>query len=376
MNLQGVLKTYKGKKVMITGHTGFKGSWLSLWLARTDASVYGYSMLPPSNPAMFDLLQLRDHVQHQVADIRDFTTLSKSIFRIRPDIIFHFAAQALVGQGYSSPLETLEINTMGTAYLMEAVRQANVPAAIVIVTSDKSYKNHEWNYGYRETDELGGDDPYSASKGAAELMVNCWRKSFFDPFRLNEHGVRLASVRAGNVIGGGDYAADRVVPDCIRFLQAHESIVVRNPHHTRPWQHVLEPLGGYLTLGAKLLQHPRDPEYCDAFNFGPNVTSNRNVKELVEEVIECWGDGSWYHLKSDRANHETNLLHVSSDKAFHKLGWAPKWDFKETIAKTIEWYKRASYSDDPKQIVDLTLEQIRKYESENALVDLSVSQGR
>ncbi|HEX8061442.1 MAG TPA: CDP-glucose 4,6-dehydratase, partial [Cyclobacteriaceae bacterium] len=312
--------------------------------------------------AMFDMLQIKDLVQHQLADIRDFNQLSKSIFRIRPDIIFHFAAQSLVGQGYTTPLETMEVNTMGTAYLMEAVRKAGIPAAVVVVTSDKSYRNREWNYGYRETDELGGDDPYSASKGTAELMVHCWRKSFFDPARLNEHGVRLASARAGNVIGGGDYSADRIVPDCIRYLQARESIMVRNPMHTRPWQHVLEPLGGYLTLGAKLLQQPHDPQYCDAFNFGPNVTSNRNVRDLVEGVIEAWGEGSWYQMKNERANHETTLLHVSSDKAYHKLGWTPRWDFKETISNTIEWYKTAAYIDDPRQLVDLTMQQIRKYE--------------
>jgi CDP-glucose 4,6-dehydratase len=313
---------------------------------------------------MFDLLQLKTMLQHQIADIRDFTQLSKSIFRIRPDVIFHFAAQSLVGQGYASPLETIEVNTLGTANLMEAVRQANIPCAVIIITSDKSYRNREWYYGYRETDELGGDDPYSASKGAAEIMVNCWRKSFFDPSRINEHGVRLASVRAGNVVGGGDYAVDRIIPDCIRYLTAGESIVVRNPLHTRPWQHVLEPLSGYLKLGAMLLQHPNNTEYCDAFNFGPNVTSNRNVRELVEEVIQCWGEGSWYHLKNERANHETSLLHVSSDRAFHKLGWYPKWEFKETIANTIEWYKRAQTMDDPNQLVELTLGQIRNYEGD------------
>jgi CDP-glucose 4,6-dehydratase len=362
MDLRDVLKAYKDKKVMITGHTGFKGSWFSLWLAKANANVYGYSMPPPGNPAMFDLLQLKNILQHQTADIRDFAQLSKSIFRIRPDVIFHFAAQSLVGQGYTTPLETIEINTLGTANVMEAVRKAGVPAAVVVVTSDKCYRNNEWIYGYRENDAMGGEDPYSASKGAAELMVHCWRNSFFHPSRVNEHGVRLASVRAGNVIGGGDYAVDRIIPDCIRFLQSRESILVRNPQHTRPWQHVLEPLAGYLTLGAKLLEHPNNATFCDAFNFGPDVNSNRNVKDLVEEVIECWGEGSWHHLKNERANHEAGLLHVSSEKAFHKLGWTPKWDFKETITNTVEWYKRGQmFIDDPAQLVDLTMEQINKY---------------
>jgi CDP-glucose 4,6-dehydratase len=353
--------------VLITGHTGFKGSWLSLWLANAGAQIYGYSLRPPGNPALFDLLQLKDVVQHQIADIRDFNQLSKTIFRIKPDIIFHLAAQSLVGQGYSTPLETIEVNTLGTANLMEAVRHAGVPTAVIVVTSDKAYRNMEWKFGYRENDELGGDDPYSASKGAAEIMVHCWRKSFFDPARVKEHGVRLASVRAGNVIGGGDYAVDRIVPDCIRYLQRGETIIVRNPAHTRPWQHVLEPLSGYLALGAKLLRFPHSAEYCEAFNFGPNVNSNRNVKELVEEVIECWGDGSWHHYRNDRANHETTLLHVSSDKAFHKLDWYPKWDFKETIGTTIEWYKKAASIDDYKQLRDLTLKQISKFEGEYVL---------
>ncbi|HZY78736.1 MAG TPA: CDP-glucose 4,6-dehydratase [Cyclobacteriaceae bacterium] len=362
MDLPDVLKSYRDKKVMITGHTGFKGSWFSLWLAKAEAQVYGYSLPPPGNPALFDMLQLKDIVQHQIADIRDFNQLSKTIFRIKPDIIFHFAAQSLVGASYASPLETIEVNTVGTANVMEAVRHAGVPAAVIIVTSDKCYRNREWNYGYRETDELGGDDPYSASKGAAEIMVHSWRKSFFDPSRIQEHGVRLASVRAGNVIGGGDYAVDRIIPDCIRYLQSGESIVVRNPNHTRPWQHVLEPLSGYLALGAKLLESSSCEDYCSAFNFGPSVNSNRNVRDLVNEVISCWGEGAWHHLRNDRANHETSLLHVSSDKAFHTLDWQPKWGFKETISHTVEWYKKAASIDDYRQLRELTLRQIQKYE--------------
>jgi CDP-glucose 4,6-dehydratase len=362
MDLPDVLKSYRDRKVLITGHTGFKGSWFCLWLTKAEAQVYGYSLPAPGNPALFDMLQLKDVVQHQVADIRDFRQLSKTIFRIKPDIVFHFAGQSLLGQSYASPLDTIEVNTLGTANLMEAVRQAGVPTAVVIVTSDRVYKNWEWNQGYRENDELGGDDPYSASKGAAEIMVHCWRRSFFDPARIQEHGVRLASVRAGNVIGGGDFAADRIIPDCMRYLQSGESIIVRQPNHTRPWQHVLEPLGGYLALGAKLLKYPHSTEYCEAFNFGPNVSSNRNVKDLVKEVIECWGDGSWHHLRNERVNIQPALLHVSSDKAFHKLGWQPKWDFHQTISNTVEWYKKAASLDDYKQLRDLTIKQIQKYE--------------
>jgi CDP-glucose 4,6-dehydratase len=199
-------------------------------------------------------------------------------------------------------------------------------------------------------------------------MVNSWRKSFFDPAKIHEHGVRISSVRAGNVIGGGDYAVDRIVPDCIKYLQAGESIVVRNPNHTRPWQHVLEPLSGYLTLGAKLLDAPSQEEYCSPFNFGPHVDSNRNVSTLVDEVIDCWGEGSWHHLRNDKANHESILLHVSSDKAFHSLEWQPKWRFKETIAHTVEWYKKASTIDDYRILRDLTLDQIQKYEDGHEII--------
>ncbi len=368
MDLKEVLKTYKGKKILITGHTGFKGSWMSLWLAKAGATVYGYSMPPPGIPALFNLLQLQNIVQHQTADVRDIHTLTAAVRRIQPDIIFHLAAQSLVGEGYRSPAGTMETNVMGTVNVMEAVREAGVPAAIIIVTSDKCYKNKEWIYGYREPDELGGDDPYSASKGAAELMVHSWRHSFFHPSRIARHGVRLASVRAGNVIGGGDYAVARIVPDCIRHLQAGEPIVVRNPAHTRPWQHVLEPLGGYLALGKKLMEDLTGT-YCEAFNFGPHVSSNRSVEELVNEVIGCWGEGSWNHGKTGESVHETTLLHVSSDKAYHKLNWEPRWDFKETIGYTIDWYRQAAELKDARALVDLTTSQIGRFEG-NGILEL------
>jgi CDP-glucose 4,6-dehydratase len=366
MELNSVLKAYKGKKVLITGHTGFKGSWMSLWLAKVGATVYGYSMPPPGIPSLFEKLSLKETLNHQQADIRDLDSLTSAVQRIQPDIIFHLAAQSLVGEGYVAPIETMQVNVMGTANVLEAVRRNGMATAIVVVTSDKCYRNKEWTYGYREVDELGGDDPYSASKGAAELMVHSWRNSFFHPSSMHSHGVRLASVRAGNVIGGGDYAQARIVPDCIRYLEAGESIVVRNPSHTRPWQHVLEPLSGYLVLGSKLLNDTKG-EYCEAFNFGPNVNSNRSVKDLVDEVISCWGSGSWNHMKIENAVHETILLHVSSDKAFHKLGWEPRWDFKETIFNTVDWYKQAGTMSSSSELNDFTLSQIGKFEDKRIL---------
>src|SRR5688572_16502741 len=272
---------FRNKKIFVTGHTGFKGSWLSLWLRNLGADVYGYSLPPPTNPSLFELLNLEDDLYHKVADIRDQEELRKSISHVKPDIIFHLAAQSVVGESYVTPLETVETNVMGTVNVMEAVRKSGIATAIVLVTSDKCYENKEWLHGYRENDPLGGYDPYSASKGAAEVLISSWRNSFFRPENIKQHGVRLASVRAGNVIGGGDWTNESLVPDCIRYLKSNKSIPVRNPYATRPWQHVLEPLSGYLLLGAKLMGPVEQAaQFCEAFNFGPLVNSNRTVKDL------------------------------------------------------------------------------------------------
>lgn len=354
--------SYIRKKVLITGNTGFKGSWLTLWLHHLGATVYGYSLEPPTNPSLFETLAL-DHLAHQeYGDVRSFKNLKDAIKRIKPDIIFHLAAQSLVGESYQMPLETIQVNTMGVVHLLEAVRQIARPTALVMVTSDKCYQNKEWIYGYREVDSMGGYDPYSASKGAAEILINSWRDSFFPPQQLKEHGVRLASVRAGNVIGGGDWAKDRIVPDCMRDLMNAGMIAVRNPGATRPWQHVLEPLDGYLHLGAQLLEPSDQAKYlCEAFNFGPRIDSNRTVEALVTTIISYWGSGSWHQVSSNAAPHEANLLNLSIDKAYHKLGWLPRWDFEKAVKETVDWYKTWQVA--PSRLLDFTLAQIQAYEA-------------
>jgi CDP-glucose 4,6-dehydratase len=358
-------KIYRDKKVFITGHTGFKGSWLTLWLTHLGARVYGYALEPPTDPSLFQLLNLENSIDHQIADIRDSEQLKKSIAGIKPDIIFHLAAQSLVRDSYESPVETVAVNTLGTINVMEAVRQLRLPVAMVMVSSDKCYENKEWLHAYRETDPLGGHDPYSASKAGAEIFINSWRNSFFHPEYIDVHGVRMASARAGNVVGGGDWTKNNLVPDCIRALQEHKTIDVRNPNATRPWQHVLEALGGYMLLGARLLDPlPGNAKpYCEAFNFGPPVNSNKNVKELVEKIITCWGSGSWQDVSSPHALHEASLLSISIDKAYHTLQWYPKLDFNETINETVDWYKKVRQ--DPSNIRKFTLEQIRVYQGED-----------
>ena len=352
---------YKSKRVLVTGHTGFKGSWMTLWLKELGAQVFGYALPPPTNPSLFEFLNLEKEINHEVGDIRDIDRLKKCLLRTKPDIIFHLAAQSLVGKSYEDPMETVQTNTFGTANLLEAIRQTRIPVSLILITSDKCYENKEWHFGYRETDTLGGYDPYSASKAAAEVMISSWRNSFFNAARIEEHHVRIASARAGNVIGGGDWSKNRIVPDCIRDLQSHTAINVRNPNSTRPWQHVLEPLSGYLLLGEKLLSSSNEEAttFCEAFNFGPRVTNNKNVKELVEEIIDKWGYGSWKPVSQVGANYESSLLNLSVDKAYHKLGWFPKWNFNDTIAHTVAWYQMAQQ--EPSSIQDFTVKQIKTY---------------
>jgi CDP-glucose 4,6-dehydratase len=355
---------YKNKKVFLTGHTGFKGSWLTLWLTHLGAEVYGYSLRPPTEPSMFDLLNLRDSIHHKEADVRDYAELRDSINRVRPDIIFHLAAQSVIGESYIKPIETVQTNVLGTANVMDAVRESGIETAMIMVTSDKSYKNEEGLQGYRENDPLGGYDPYSGSKAAAEILIQSWRSSFFNPDRLGVHGVKVASVRSGNVVGGGDWTKDQIVPDCIRSLQNERAIKVRSPYATRPWLHVLEPLWGYLLLGARLIdpltENPQ--EFCEPFNFGPAITANKSVRELVEKIIAEWGNGSWKHVYSDNAFHESTRLSLAIDKSYHKLQWFPRWSFDETIKRTVAWYK--VLMEDPSGIRDFSLEQILEYQGQ------------
>ena len=351
---------YKDKKVLITGHTGFKGSWLSKWLLLLNAKVYGYALPPPTKPSLYEQLGIDNYIQSNINDIRDFVALKDFINDVKPDIIFHLAAQPIVRDSYIIPIETLETNVNGTANVLEAVRQLKIPANIIIITSDKCYENKEWIFGYRENDAFGGHDPYSASKGAAEIVVASWRNSFFNPKDYNKHKVKVASARAGNVIGGGDWANDRIMPDCIRALQKKKTIKIRNPLATRPWQHVLESLGGYLLLGSKLLNDNTSEninKYCSGFNFGPFSTSNRPVEVLVNEVLKHWS-GTWEYNKED-ALHEAYLLNLNIDKAIQALNWSPIWGFEATIRNTVDWYKKTT--ENPKIINKITEDQIEEY---------------
>jgi CDP-glucose 4,6-dehydratase len=339
--------TYAGKRVLLTGHTGFKGAWLAEWLLSLGAEVTGFALPPPTSPSLFDQLGLVSRLRHIEGDIRDLSAVRAAVAAARPDFIFHLAAQPLVRLSYEQPTETFAANVMGTANLLEAARLAADPAApcaIVAITTDKCYENREWVHSYREEDPMGGYDPYSASKGAAELVIASYRRSYFS---YPTSPIRLASARAGNVIGGGDWALDRIIPDCIRALIRGAAIPVRNKIATRPWQHVLEPLSGYLWLGAALAPnrppafHYSPASYQSAFNFGPALTSNRTVAELVQEILKHW-PGQWDDRSDPLALHEAKLLNLATDKAHHLLGWSPAWPFAETITRTVEWYHQTA----------------------------------
>lgn len=340
--LDELTRAYAGRRVFVTGHTGFKGAWLTRWLLELGAEVTGYAFAPDTDPSLFDALDLASRVkQHHVADVRDARALSEAVRECAPEALFHLAAQPLVRRSYAEPLLTLETNVMGTANALEALRDLGRPCAAVIVTSDKCYENREQLYGYREDEPMGGHDVYSMSKGAAELVTASWRRSFFPPAELARHGVAVASARAGNVIGGGDQAADRIIPDCVRALSRGVPIAVRNPGAVRPWQHVLEPLGGYLLLGARLMGvGTAAPEsFCEGFNFGPHTEATRPVRDVVGALIDAWGEGSWEDRSDPRAPHEAKLLRLSIEKAWAGLGWSPRWGFTRTIAETARWYR-------------------------------------
>lgn len=351
---------YRGRRVLVTGHTGFKGPWLCEWLLALGAEVTGFALAPETTPALFDTLGLASRMTHVIGDVRDLAAVRGVVEKTRPEFVFHLAAQALVRLSYSQPVETYAVNVMGTANVLEAVRLANLPCSVVAVTTDKCYENREWVHSYREEDPMGGYDPYSSSKGAAELVISAYRRSFFSQ---PSSPVRLASARAGNVIGGGDWALDRIVPDCIRSLERGEAIPVRNKVATRPWQHVLEPLSGYLWLGA-CLDQPKlsafGTQLKSAFNFGPALSSNRTVAELVAEVLRHW-PGRWEDMSDPAALHEAKLLNLAIDKSYHLLGWFPTWDFASSVSQTVQWYRRAHQ--DPSQATAFTREQIEAYRS-------------
>lgn len=322
-----------GRRVLVTGDTGFKGSWLALWLSELGAQVWGYA-LPPERPDdHFCLLGLGRIIHHVDGDLRDFEDLRRAFDEFQPEAVFHLAAQSLVRRSYAEPRLTFDTNVGGSVNLLEAVRGCDAVRVLVYVTSDKCYRNREWVWGYREGDELGGRDPYSASKAAAELVFS----AYVDSFLSQRARLGAASVRAGNVIGGGDWAVDRIVPDCMRALAQGEPIRLRNPRSTRPWQHVLEPLGGYLHLAGALWREPA--AFGGAWNFGPGDEAMRSVGELAAEVVRAWGGGSVEHAPEAGAPHEAGLLHLNCDKAHHLLGWRPRWDFARAVAETAAWYK-------------------------------------
>lgn len=336
---------YRGKVVLLTGHTGFKGSWLAQWLIALGAKVVGFARDPLPHETLFSASGVAAHLTRDVrGDVADRSALAALVAEFRPDFVFHLAAQPLVRLSYEVPVETFATNVMGTVNLLDAVRISGHACQVVVVTTDKCYENREWLHGYREGDAMGGHDPYSASKGCAELVVASYRKSFFGSHAGGAPRPRVASARAGNVIGGGDWAVDRIVPDCFRAVRAGQPIPVRNKSATRPWQHVLEPLSGYLWLGAALarpdlLRRLDAGVFCTAVNFGPTLPSNRTVAQLVSELLKHV-EGSWVDQSDPQAPHEASKLNLAIDKAFHLLEWQPVWDFEETVARTASWYVR------------------------------------
>ena len=350
---------FRNKRVFLTGHTGFKGSWLAEWLLYLGAEVHGYALDPQPHERLFNQLSLASRLSSDIrADLADRKALCDAVKTARPDVILHLAAQPLVRLSYDIPVETFATNVMGTAHVLDAGRtQIDHPCAVVCVTTDKCYENREWLHAYREEDAMGGHDPYSASKGAAELVISSYRRSFFSD---NASPVRVASARAGNVIGGGDWALDRIVPDCVRAVRAGETTPVRNRIATRPWQHVLEPLGGYLWLPASLgMDRECSAPLDSAFNFGPDLTSNRSVADLVEELTQHMG-GDWQDISDALAPHEASMLNLATDKAYHLLDWRPTWSFEECVAETARWYLEEA---DGQDIGDLTRSQISDYQS-------------
>ena len=350
---------YNGKTVLVTGHTGFKGSWLSIWLNMMGAKVVGYSLDPYSERGNFEACHLHDRLLADIrGDTRDYEKLNQTIKQYRPEIIFHLAAQALVRKAYAHPKETYETNLMGSLNIMEAVRENDCVKTVVMITSDKCYENVEQIWGYKETDRMGGYDPYSSSKGCTELMISSYRNSYFNPQDYAKHGKAVASVRAGNVIGGGDWSDDRLIPECIRFIEAGKDIEIRNPIATRPWEHVLEPLSGYLRVGEKLIEDP--VKYATSFNFGPHISANKTVWEVVSRLVGYYGKGRVVDVSNPADLHENTLLNLDVTKAYVMLGWEARWNLQEAIEKTVDWYKEALQTYD---MYDFCVRQIKTHQA-------------
>lgn len=348
---------YKGKRVLVTGHTGFKGSWLSIWLHELGAEVIGIGLDPQTERDNYVLSGIGNKIKADIrADIRDGEKMKQIFVKYQPEIVFHLAAQPLVRLSYDIPVETYETNVMGTIHILEAIRATDSVKVGVMITTDKCYENKEQIWGYRENEPLGGYDPYSSSKGAAEIAISSWRRCFFNPKDYgNKHHVSLASVRAGNVIGGGDWALDRIIPDCIKALESGKPIAIRNKTAVRPWQHVLEPLSGYMLLASRMWNEPT--KYCEGWNFGPKTESISTVWEVASKIIENYGNGSLVDKSNPHAVHEANLLMLDISKAKFRLGWEPKMNINECIALVADWYKRYQSED----VYCLCVEEINKY---------------
>ena len=344
---------WSGKRVLITGHTGFKGSWLSLWLQSMGATLHGIALEPPTEPALFDVARVAEGIEHHAIDIRDFEAVKTQMDAFQPEIVIHMAAQPLVRLSYSQPVETYATNVMGTVHVLEAARHAGSVKAIVNITTDKCYENREWVWGYREDEPMGGHDPYSSSKGCAELVSSAYRKSF-----LQEAGIAMATARAGNVIGGGDWSLDRLVPDILRALENHEPVLIRNPHAIRPWQHVLEPLSGYLQLAENLYLHGH--LYAEGWNFGPCDEGVRQVQWIVDHLCESWGGDASCALQPGYHPHEASFLKLDISKARQRLHWTPRWSLEVALKQITEWHKAWLSGEDMRTVC---LKQINQYES-------------
>ena len=332
---------FKNKTVLVTGHTGFKGSWLCIWLKEMGANIVGYALEPYTEKDNFVVTSLQDKITHIIGDVRDFRELRKVFEEYQPEFVFHLAAQPIVRESYINPKETYDINIGGTVNVLECCRLTDSVRVIVNITSDKCYENKEWVWGYRENDPMGGYDPYSSSKGCSELITAAYRNSFFNPIDFEKHGKSLSSVRAGNVIGGGDWQKDRIIPDCIRALESKKPIEIRHPRATRPWQHVLEPLSGYLLLASKMYKEPQ--KFCGAWNFGPDQKSTVTVGEIADMIVARWGSGSWTDKSNQEEPHEANLLNLDISKAKTYLKWSPVWNAETTVEETVKWYKEGKH---------------------------------
>jgi len=347
---------WKGKKVFITGHTGFKGSWLILMLHQWGAEITGYALDPITKPNLYNLINGNELVNSIISDIRDYDKLIAAVQKAKPEIVIHLAAQPLVRESYRNPRETYEINVMGTVNLLEAIKIAGSVKAVLNVTTDKCYENREWYWGYRENEPMGGYDPYSNSKACSELVTTAFRNSFFNTQEYKQHGLALATARAGNVIGGGDWADDRLIADFFRAILMHKKVKIRSPYSIRPWQHVLEPLAGYLILCEKL--YSDGPSFAEAWNFGPDDKDARNVKWVIEKICKLWGNTASYEVEGQQQLHEAKYLKLDCSKAKQELGWRPRWSLDTTLCKIIEWNKAFVAGEN---ITEVCLNQISNY---------------